>query len=86
MTESLEVRSALEIWLTGSERTLERLELLIRHWCEVYARDDTYTSEALADAKRLAERHVRESSSATKAGRETPDSMKAAPDAHRGKA
>jgi len=85
MTASLEVRSALEIWLTGSERTLERLELLVRHWCEVYARDEAYTSEALADAKRLAERHVRESRDALKAAHETPGAVKVRPDAHEGK-
>lgn len=57
---SLEVRSALEVWLANRERTLERLEMLVRHWCEVYARDEEYTREAVADAKRLAERHVQE--------------------------
>ena len=56
----LEVRSALEIWLTSRERTLERLERLVRHWCEVYARDEAYTTEALAEASRLGVRHVPE--------------------------
>jgi hypothetical protein len=55
---SLEVRSALEIWLTGNTRTLERLEKLVRHWCEVYARDEDYTQEAIQEAKQLAVRHV----------------------------
>jgi hypothetical protein len=54
----LEVRSALEIWLTGRERTLERLEMLVRHWCEVYARDADYTTEAVAEARRLGARHM----------------------------
>jgi hypothetical protein len=57
-TASLEVRSALETWLTGSERTLERLELLVRHWCEVYGRDYEYTTVAIAEAKRLAKPHM----------------------------
>ena len=56
----LEVRSALEIWLTSDERTLERLKMFVRHWCEVYARDEAYTREAIVDAKRLGERHVQE--------------------------
>jgi hypothetical protein len=55
---SLEVRSALEVWLASNERTMERLEMLVRHWCEVYARDEEYTREAVRDAKRLAEQHV----------------------------
>jgi hypothetical protein len=54
----LEVRSALEIWLTSGTRTLERLDLLVRHWCEVYARDEEYTTEALVAAKHLASRHI----------------------------
>lgn len=85
MTTSLEVRSALEIWLTGSERTLERLEMLVRHWCDVYARDEAYTTEALADAQRLVERYVRESRDAIEAVRETPGTVKDARDAYRGK-
>jgi hypothetical protein len=60
MTASVEVRSALEIWLSGSERTLERLELLVRHWCAVYARDETYTTVAVADAKRLGKLNIQE--------------------------
>lgn len=56
----LEVRSALEIWLTMSDRSLQQLELLVRHWCEVYGRDETYTIVAIAEVKRLAESHVRE--------------------------
>jgi hypothetical protein len=57
---SLEVRSALEIWLTSGKRTLERLEMLVRHWCSVYGRDEDYTTEAVADAKRLGERHAQD--------------------------
>jgi hypothetical protein len=56
----LEVRSALEIWLTSRQRTLERLERLVRHWCEVYARDADYITEAIAEASRLGARHVQE--------------------------
>ena len=54
----LEVRSALEIWLASGERTPERLEMLVRHWCEVYAKDETYTQEAIHEATRLAARHL----------------------------
>ena len=53
----LEVRSALEIWLSGDERSLRRLEILVRHWCAVYARGEEYSTQALQDATRLAERH-----------------------------
>jgi hypothetical protein len=59
-TVSLEVRSALEIWLTSNERTLERLEMLVRHWCEVYARDEDYTTQAVAETKRPAAPHLGE--------------------------
>ena len=54
----LEVRSALEIWLGDGERSLRRLETLVRHWCTVYARGEEYTAQALQDARRLAERHL----------------------------
>jgi hypothetical protein len=54
----LEVRSALEIWLSSGPHTMERLEMLGHHWCAVYARDEEYTREAMTDAKRLAERHM----------------------------
>ena len=54
----LEVRSALEVWLSSDTRTLERLEMLVRHWCEVYARDENYTKEAIYEATRLAARHL----------------------------
>ncbi len=54
----LEVRSALEIWLGDGERSLRRLETLIRHWCTVYARGEEYTAQALQDATRLAKRHL----------------------------
>ena len=54
----LEVRSALEIWLTSGQRTPERLEMLVRHWCEVYARDEDYTRKAIQEAERLAQRHL----------------------------
>ena len=56
---SLEVRSALEIWLTNGTRTFEQLEMLGRHWCDVYARDEQYTQLAIEEAKRLAARHMR---------------------------
>ena len=55
----LEVRSALEIWLASGTRTAKRLEMLVRHWCEVYARDEDDTQRAIYEAKRLAERHLR---------------------------
>ncbi len=55
----LEVRSALEVWLTSRQRTPERLALLVRLWCEVYARDEDYTREAIEEAQRLGARHVR---------------------------
>ena len=55
----LEVRSALEIWLASGTRTAKRLEMLVRHWCEVYARDKYDTQRAIYEAKRLAERHLR---------------------------
>ncbi len=54
----LEVRSALEIWLSDGERSLRRLETLVRHWCTVYAQGEEYTSQALQEAMRLAERHL----------------------------
>ncbi len=53
----LEVRSALEIWFSDGERSLRRLETLVRHWCTVYAQDEAYTAQALQDAMRLAEPH-----------------------------
>lgn len=53
-----EVKAALEIWLTSEKRTVELLEMLVRHWCEVYARDTAYTEQAIQEATRLAERHV----------------------------
>ncbi len=53
----LEVRSALEIWLSDGERSLRRLETLVRHWCTVYAQGEEYTAQALQDAMRLAEPH-----------------------------
>ena len=64
----LAVRSALEIWLTGDVRTLERLELLVRHWCEVYARDAHYTQQALLEATRLGERHAQQQDEANVKG------------------
>ena len=54
----LEVRSALEIWLSDGERSLRRLETLVRHWCIVYAQGEEYTAQALQDATRLAEQHL----------------------------
>ncbi len=54
----LEVRSALEVWLSGGERSLRRLETLVRHWCTVYAQGEEYTSQALQEATRLAEQHL----------------------------
>ncbi len=54
----LEARSALELWLASGTRTLERLETLVRHWCEVYARDEDYTRDAIHEATRLAARHL----------------------------
>ncbi len=53
----LEVRSALEIWLADGERSLQRLETLVRHWCTVYAQGEEYTAQALQEAMRLAEPH-----------------------------
>ena len=53
----LEVRSALEIWLADGERSLQRLETLVRHWCTVYTQDEAYTVQALQEATRLAEPH-----------------------------
>lgn len=58
-TAPLEVRSALEVWLSSGTRTMERLEMLVRHWCEVYGRDEDSTQQALQEATRLAERHLR---------------------------
>ncbi len=54
----LEVRSALEIWLSDGERSLQRLETLVRHWCTVYAQGEEYTAKALQEAMRLTERHL----------------------------
>ncbi|TSC62116.1 MAG: hypothetical protein Greene041614_708 [Parcubacteria group bacterium Greene0416_14] len=54
----LEVRSALAVWLSSSPRMLERLETLVRHWCEVYGWDEDYTKAAIHEATRLAARHV----------------------------
>ncbi len=54
----LEVRSALEIWLADGERSLQRLETLVRHWCTVYTQDEAYTAQALQEAMRLAEQHL----------------------------
>ncbi len=54
----LEVRSALEIWLSDGERSLRRLETLVQHWCAVYAQGEEYTAQALQEATRLAERHL----------------------------
>ena len=53
-----EVRSALKVWLSSGTRTLERLETLVRHLCEVHARDKDYTQEAIHEATRLAARHL----------------------------
>ncbi len=53
----LEVRSALEIWFSDGERSLRRLETLVRHWCTIYAQDEAYTAQALQDATHLTERH-----------------------------
>jgi hypothetical protein len=41
----LEARSAWAMWREQkrSERTVERLEAYVRHWCQVYARSDAYT-------------------------------------------
>ena len=55
----LEARTALEVWLASGERTRNRLEDLIRHWCGVYARDEAYTAQALKEATRLAESYLR---------------------------
>ena len=57
MQACLEVRSALEMWLSDGERSLRRLETLVRHWCTVYAQGEEYTAQALQDALRLAEPH-----------------------------
>ena len=54
----LEVRSALEIWLSDGKRSLRRLETLVRHWCTVYAQGEEYTAQALQEATRLAEQHL----------------------------
>lgn len=54
----LEVRSALEVWLFSGTRTMERLETLVRHWCEVYGRDEAYTQEAIHEATPLAAWHL----------------------------
>ncbi len=54
----LEVRSALEIWLSDGERSLQRLETLVRHWCTVYEQDEAYTAQALQEATRLTEQHL----------------------------
>ncbi len=54
----LEVRSALEIWLGDGERSLRRLETLVRHWCTVYAQGEEDTAKALQEATRLAEQHL----------------------------
>ncbi len=54
----LEVRSALEIWLSDGERSLQRLETLVQHWCTVYAQGEEYIAQALQEATRLAEQHL----------------------------
>ena len=54
----LEVRSALEIWLSDGERSLRRLETLVRHWCTVYEQGEEYTAQAFQEATRLAEQHL----------------------------
>jgi len=53
----LEAQSAWAMWReqNRSERTVERLEAYVRHWCEVYARSDAYTQQALEQARELAQ-------------------------------
>ena len=53
----LEARTALAMWReqNRAERTAERLEMYVRHWCEVYARSEAYTQDALAQARELAQ-------------------------------
>ena len=54
----LEVRFALKVWLASETRTMERLETLVRHLCEVHARDEDYTQQAIHEATHLAERQL----------------------------
>jgi hypothetical protein len=53
----LEAQSAWAMWReqNRSERTAERLEAYVRHWCEVYARNEAYTQLALEQARELAQ-------------------------------
>jgi hypothetical protein len=56
-TACLEAQSAWAMWReqNRSERTVERLEAYVRHWCQVYARGDAYTQQALEQARALAQ-------------------------------